>query len=508
MSSITLGNPTTITMSQAHGMTSGQKVRPEGLSGTLGSAIVGNDYTMTVTGATTFTIPVDTTGLSAYSGSGGYYKAEGSGQQTIAFGIGADVTDFTATNNFAQAWYATMQTAGSDASPTVTTTVFANPAPTVSDIYVGSTTGISVGMNIAMDTTHFDDPNKCPFGGQGGDRPCFAFGIVGSVNAGTGQVHFTVPLKVKNGFGALVTPGPILTPGQVNVNGKNPTRINLYYNTLDIPFDFGSFHYASNGNTGKGVIEGKGCTDCVAEGNLIDGFPSTFAHTSANQNGSSPWMGTFNITIRNNWFKAFRTGILLSFVDYNARNTQGYGAIITNNLFNGGVGYTGECLALNSPAQHILYEHNTCTNGFLTGQTSRFTGMGNPGSNPYYSVDFPPGVVFRNNLMDAGNYVAQCYHAGVGEAFTNCFMSPVLIYNGFAITFAGSDPLAIFTSPSNKVTASWTTAKFVGSDPSRLTDWRLRSSSPFYQQASDGTDMGVNIATLAVALANNDGFTP
>lgn len=508
MSSITLGSPTAITMSQPHGMTTGQKIRPEGLSGSLGSAIVGNDYTVTVTGATTFTIPANTTGLSAYSGSGGYYKAEGSGQQTIAFGIGADVQDFTATNNYVQAWYATMQTAGSDSTPTLTTTVLASPTPTASDVYVADTTGISAGMLIAMDTTHFDDPSKCPFGGQGGDRPCFAFGVVGTVNSGTGQIHFSTPLKIKNGFGVLVSPtAAILSPGQVNITGKNPTNINLYYNTLDIPFDFASFHYAANGNTGKGVIEGKDCTDCITEGNIIDGFPSSFSHTSVNQNGSSPWMSTFNVVIRNNWFKAFRSGVLLSFVDYNARNTQGYGATITNNLFNGGVGYTGLAISLNSPARDVVYEHNTCTNGYLIGLTSVFTSISNPGaSDPYYPTTSIPGVVYRNNIIDGGTYVATAYDAGNPSSFGTILSAPVLTYNGFAKTYAGSDPTSIFTAPSNKVDNNWAATNFVGSDPSVITDWELQPSSPFYRAGSDGADMGVNIQTLVAALANNDGF--
>lgn len=508
MSAIALGSPTTITMSQPHNMVTGQRVRPHGLQSSLGSLLNNNDYVVTVTSPTSFTITPNTTGLSIYSGAGGYYKAEGSAQQTIAFGIGPDVQDFNAINNFVQSWYAGMQTAGSDANPTVTTTVLANPAPTVSDIYVASTTGITAGMNIAVDTTHFDDPNKCPAGGQGGDRPCFAFGVVGSVNAETGQVHFSVPLKLKNAYGQLTTPtAAILSPGQVNVTGHNPTRINLYYNSLNMSFDFGAFHYATNGNTPKGVIEGKGCTDCVAEGNIIEGFPSTFAHTSANQNGSSPWMGTFNITIRNNWFKAYRTGILLSFIDYNARNTQGHTALVTNNLLSGGVGYTGDCIVLNSPARDVVITHNTCKGGYPSGQTSRFTGISSPTGNPYYATAYPAGIIYRDNLLDAGNYVAQCYDAGIGAPFKQCMTSPTLTYNIFAVTFPGSDPLSTFTDPSNKKLANWAAVLFVGSNPEELTDWAVQTTSPAYRTASDGTDRGVNITTLAEALARNDGYS-
>jgi len=512
MSSITLGNPTTITMSTAHHLINGDKVRPHGLASTLGGTLNANEYTVTVTGSTTFTIPVNTTLLSAYSGSGGYYKAEGSGIQSIGFGIGGDVADFNAINNRVETWYATMQTAGSDASPTLTTTVLASPTPTASDVYVASTTGISVGQLIAMDTTHFDDTSKCPFGGQGGDRPCFAFGIVGSVDSGTGHIHFSVPLKIKNSVGTLVDPtAAILSPGQVNVNGKNPTRINLYYNSLEIPFDYGNFHFVSNGNTSKGVIEGKDCSSCTVEGNIVDrSSPSSFSHTVANQNGSSPWMGLFDVTFRNNWLKSFYVGQLDSFVDYNARNTQGHGLTIDNNLIQGGKGFSGNCFSITAPASNVTITHNTCTNGYPAQQTSMFLLWSTAGvGHPYYSVNHTTGVTIRDNIFDAGLYTAQCYEGGATGVFLpTCMVNPTLAYNGFAKTFgARSDPLSIFTHSSNKVVANWNAVKFVGSNANTLTDWALRSDSPFYHQASDGTDMGVNITTLAAALANNDGFT-
>jgi hypothetical protein len=72
ISSITLGNPTTITTATNHNLTSGQDVLLQFIVGVVGSPAINQPtpYIVTVTGATTFTIPLDTTAYTAYVDSG------------------------------------------------------------------------------------------------------------------------------------------------------------------------------------------------------------------------------------------------------------------------------------------------------------------------------------------------------------------------------------------------------------------------------------------------------
>jgi hypothetical protein len=71
---VTLGNPTTITTSGAHSFSSGDKTRILGIvdsgAGTLETALNGGQFEVTDTGTSTFTIPIDTTGLASYSSGG------------------------------------------------------------------------------------------------------------------------------------------------------------------------------------------------------------------------------------------------------------------------------------------------------------------------------------------------------------------------------------------------------------------------------------------------------
>jgi hypothetical protein len=65
----TSANPIAFT-SAGHGLTSGQTVQFASLPGDFGTNLNGNQYTVTVTGLDTFTIPVDGSGYAAYTTGG------------------------------------------------------------------------------------------------------------------------------------------------------------------------------------------------------------------------------------------------------------------------------------------------------------------------------------------------------------------------------------------------------------------------------------------------------
>jgi len=522
--SITNANPAVFTV-DGYTPVTGDFLRPHGIAGTLGSTLNDNDYTLTALSSTTFSIPVNTTALSAYSGSGGYFKSQATGQQTIAVGIDCNTDTIDILNNNLNAWYATMQTCGSDGTrqaPTMST-LKSSPTPTLATFALNSTAGLSVGMPITVSIPNDEDTSgvgggsaHCPthFAANG----CWVVGLVSTLDTGTGLVTLSPQLVAKNENGlrvpAYVAP---VAGAEAAWGGLMPQNINYNYNTLDIPDDFTEFHYATNGNTGKGIIEGKGCYNCTFDGNIAEGFPSSFGLTTTNQNCSSPWIQTSFITIRNNWFKKYRTGVLLSLTDYSCVCTQGHDITVTNNLFGEGV-TTGDSIRVSGAAYNVTITHNTVVRKPHSAATAELIVAGPSngscplctGSTNYYPVDYPTGAVIRDNLMPSGFYTAICYRnvdAGTGSAYLNCFTSPTQDHNSFYFNFVGADPLFQFPGPTNATFASVTAVPFVGSNYNTLTDWAVQSGSTAHNSASDGADRGVNITTLAAALANNSGFS-
>lgn len=66
---ITAANPAVITTTNAHGLTTGDQVLITGITGTMSTVINGIPFTITVLSPTTFSIPINTTGLT-YTGAG------------------------------------------------------------------------------------------------------------------------------------------------------------------------------------------------------------------------------------------------------------------------------------------------------------------------------------------------------------------------------------------------------------------------------------------------------
>jgi hypothetical protein len=430
---------------------------------------------------------------------------KGSGQQTEGFGVSPNVDTLQIDNNYIQAWYATMQTAGSDGTPSSVQHLLPSPAPTLRSFRLNSVSGLTPGMIIAVEFANIHDPAKCKVQG---DNTCWANGRVATVNASTGDVTLTEDLMTSNMLGNRITVYTTPSvPGQAVWAGTQPTNISMTRNTLEIPLDFGNYHLATNGNTGKGVIEGKACLHCNFEGNIIQGFPSSFSLTTTNQNGGAPWQTTAFISIKNNWFKTYRSGVLLSLTDYSMIATQGHDIDVSNNVFNVGVGWAGDFVRIGGPSRNVTVTHNTVTGGFPSGQTQLAYSASDPanGTHSYYDTQ-PTGVVITDNLTDGGRDVAVCYltsGGGAGTRFRNCFNNPVMTFNLFALTFAGSDPRFEFPNPSNKVVAGWAAVKFVdgaGCNNGILAGCKLAADSPGHNAASDGTDIGANIDWVIQAV--------
>jgi hypothetical protein len=429
----------------------------------------------------------------------------GSGQQTEGFYISPNVNGFSGDNNYVEAWYATMQTAGSDGNAFTTQHILASPVPTLHSFRLDNVVGLIPGVTIiAVEFPNIHDPAKCKVQG---DNICWANGRVATVNTATGDVTLTEDLITSNMQGNRV---PVYTtpsvPGRAVWDGTQPTNISLTRNTLVVPKAFGDYHLATNGNTGKGLIEGKACLHCTFEGNYVppDSFPSTFGLTTVNQNGGAPWQTTAFISVKNNWFGAYRSGVLLSLTDYTMVSTQGHDIVVENNLFGPTSVDTGDFFRVSGLGGNLTVRHNTATGGYPSGYTGMvWTGaVASNGGHSYYPVNTPSGVVIRDNLTDAGNYTAVYYDAlGDGHPFLSGFLNPIQDHNMFALNVAGADPLWNFPGTTNKVAPNWASVLFTGSNPATLTDWRLQATSPGKNAASDGKDIGVDIDQLLAALS-------
>ena len=99
ISGVSVANPTTITTSTAHGYATGDKVV---ITGTNTSATTVGTFTATVTGATTFTIPVNVTSVTTGTGSVSRYIAITSARQITSISVHA--TDPTITTESAHGY--------------------------------------------------------------------------------------------------------------------------------------------------------------------------------------------------------------------------------------------------------------------------------------------------------------------------------------------------------------------------------------------------------------------
>ena len=334
--------------------------------------------------------------------------------------------------------------------------------------------------------------------------PCWAVSRVATVNSGTGDVTFALPLLSQNGAGAQI---PAYTnpavPGQAIWAGTQPADLTFTRNIMNVPVDFSVHQNTLYGQSPKGSIETKAVATMTFEGNIITGYAATFAFTTANQNGGCPWCTTSNVIIRNNFFQSYRYLGFMSLTGYGYLTTQGHDILFTNNLAVNADGIEGTCFRVSGLDNNFVFTHNTCVSGYPSAYTqSPWTGAGSPAGG-YYPVSKGTGLVIRDNLSDAGNYTASCTHPDVtpGTPWLACFNAPAQDHNMFVLNVSGADPLTQFPGPTNTTVASWAAVQFVGNNPTVATDWRLLPSSPGYHAASDGKDVGVDIDQLVAALA-------
>jgi hypothetical protein len=235
--------------------------------------------------------------------------------------------------------------------------------------------------------------------------------------------------------------------------------------------------------TVKNLLELKNARRVVVEGNL---FENNWVHgqtgvavlfTVRNQDGTAPWSVVEDVTFAHNVVRHVASGVSILGQDDNFSSGQTRRIRIRNNLFEdiGGPrwGGGGRLFQISNGTMDVVIEHNTA---FQT--DSLIIAEGPPHS----------GFVYRDNIAfhNAYGIIGTGLAPGLstiealfprGELRRNVFIG------------GGQFPLP----PDNFFPGSPDEVGFVDS---RAGNYRLREGSPYKNQGSDGTDIGVDFAAL------------
>jgi hypothetical protein len=238
--------------------------------------------------------------------------------------------------------------------------------------------------------------------------------------------------------------------------------------------------------TVKNLFELKNAQRVRVDGNVMEynwaGFQLGYAVLLAprNQSGTAPWSVVRDVTFTNNTVRHVAAGINILGRDYLHTSQPLRNIVIRNNVFedlDNAYGNTGRFLVMSKAPIDIVIDHNTIehegtvvevmegdvtgfvyTNNISRHNTYGIKGQGTATGNGTLSAYFP-GAVFRGNVLAGGN--ASAYPSG----------------NFFPTT---SQFLTQFVSASTG-------------------DWRLASTSPYNNRATDGRDVGADIGVLEIA---------
>jgi hypothetical protein len=354
----------------------------------------------------------------------------------------------------------------------------------------------------------------------------FSHGWVGAFAWGTFDVIATVPnLLVKSG-------------GDARWAGPQPTNVDITRNQFQRNSTFDAWVVANNGNVGKGCPgEFKIWNGGRMEGNTCQGFPlNTPAFNGNTQYGSAPWVTISNITIANNWWQRF-IGSFFTAVEYEPL-TPGNRVDVINNLWmipdNNNASLAGANVKVFSgPSNFAIYnyKHNTVLTGFpFTGfpcttpgaagdcYTTLFGQNVSQSEEPLRVLATPTSTI-QDNLLGVGNYGYQC-----GINSTLPVSSCTTLTENHNLLVSNSDGTCTLGSTCGwaAIGFPWTNSTnaspvgqptFCGSYPCMAPTWAsvqmtdpqnfnftLKTISPGYHNASDGTDIGANYAAINTAL--------
>jgi hypothetical protein len=236
-------------------------------------------------------------------------------------------------------------------------------------------------------------------------------------------------------------------------------------------------------NAQRVLVEGNRFENCWP--NVQNGFALLL--TPRNQNNTAPWSVVQDITIRMNTFINIAQGINLSGYDSPNKSERTSRILIQNNVLNVtnlGTGGDGRLFQILNGSTDVVIDHNIgfCTNAYLVADGSPKT----------------DNFEFRNNIVSYATYG----FIGSGTANANTTLSAYFNPN-WLIT----KNVVIGGSATNYPVGSYfpSNQQAVGFVDYANGDYRLKSSSPYKNFASDGKDIGADIDSINIVSKYNCG---
>jgi hypothetical protein len=364
-----------------------------------------------------------------------------------------------------------------------------------------------------------------------GNTVNFSHAWVSAFAWGTFDIMPTVPGILVKSSGLAQWDGPQVTDSEI-------TRNYIQHNTA-----FDTWVATNNGSISKGCPgEVKFWNGGRMEANWCGGFPvSSVGFNGNSSRGSAPWVKISDISVQNNVFDRF-VGLAFGNIEYEPI-AAGDHMLVSNNIWahtdnnnvsnaqanaygpNNIVNYLNFSFTHNTILSGLPYTVYPCVNGTSPNgdcKTTKTFFVLAQSEHPF-QIPGKPNVTFRDNILGLGAFGAQCGDGG-GLAITNCWNTLTEDHN---IMVSNSDGQCIQGTSCNwgptqfpwanstgavagqpkwyGVNGSWPNAAFVQWADVGLTNpnggiFSLSSSSPGHNGASDGTDVGANLAAINAAL--------
>lgn len=384
-------------------------------------------------------------------------------QSIDSMGIIISTGPFIIENNYIAAWFNNILIGGSDPPAPSTNQATVVGTATLESARLTHTQNLSVG-----DFVSFQQPT-----GENGN---------GRVLTKHGNSITFSPLKVNNNGANSLKDGVAPVAGaKAQWNGDLPTHIEIRYNTFDKPSAWKPLMRAYQP---KAWIEIKLADGLLIDGNVFQGYPSTVGTTVKNQSGSAPWSTVRDVTITNNRFTSFGYPFIFNLRDELRVSTEGGNVTVANNLCTGPggsqyYGFPSKFVQLTAGSNVQIY-HNTCfQDGDIVGGEAPVT----------------RGFVFRDNIVNYGTYGMNCMTPG---GFASCWPG-LTMRNNLIIDTRSDKSLGLneYYPRGNYFVRTISEAGFLRLDGQ---DYRLSNTSRYKQKGSDGTDPGVDLDALNLAL--------
>jgi hypothetical protein len=240
--------------------------------------------------------------------------------------------------------------------------------------------------------------------------------------------------------------------------------------------------------TAKNLLELKNAKQVTIDGNVMEynwhGFQDGYAvlFTPRNPSGVAPWTVVRDVMFTNNTVRHSGAAFQLLGRDYNYPTQLTQNITIRNNVFediSGAWGNTGRFMVITEGLANLTIDHNTLDHA---GTVLEITG-------PAVS-----GFVFTNNMSRHNAYGIKAGGYATGNStLVKFFPGAVVKGNVLAGGSSGSYPAGNFFPAASSFLTQFVSAA--------TGDFRLASTSPYNNLATDGKDIGADIGALELAQA-------